>query len=134
MKKAYCAISYNSRQNYNEEIQVINDLFSQQDIELFVFVDHYRFKKDEEKEMMATAFNEIESCDFLIAELSTKAIGVGIEIGYAYAKKKPILYLRKENAEYSTTTAGCTTYHIAYKNSHDLIEQLQTVIHSIIKV
>ncbi len=131
MKKAYCAIGYATRKNFNQEIQSITHLFSSLGIELLVFVDRYHFKDNEEKEMMTTAFNEIDSCDFLIAELSAKSIGVGIEIGYAYATQKPILYLRKEGTAYSTTAAGCSSHSIVYKNPNDLMEKLRVILHSI---
>ena len=92
----------------NPEIEVLTHLLSELEINLFVFVDHYNFASNQEQEMMKTAFKEIDSCDFLIAELTTKSIGVGIEIGYAYATQKPIIYLKKDHAEYSTTASGCS--------------------------
>ncbi len=75
--------------------------------------------------MMKIAFEEIDSADFLIAELSTKSIGVGIEIGYAFAKNKPIFYLRKKGTEYSTTAAGCSNFVIVYEDELDLIERVE---------
>jgi 2'-deoxynucleoside 5'-phosphate N-hydrolase len=41
--------------------------------------------------MMAQAFLDIGQSDFLIAETSDKGIGIGIEVGYARAKQKPII-------------------------------------------
>ena len=73
------------------------------------------------------AFHD-ELTDFLIAELTTKSIGVGIEIGYARAKGKPIIYLRKKNSEYSTTASGSSTYSIEYENENDLIELMKTIL------
>lgn len=72
--------------------------------------------------MMKTAFEEIDSSDFLVADLTTKSIGVGIEIGYAFAKEKPIFYLRKKGSEYSTTASGCSNYVVEYENELDLVE------------
>ena len=80
--------------------------------------------------MMKTAFLEIDKCDFMIAELTTKSIGVGIEIGYAYAKEKPIIYLRKKDSEYSTTASGCSTDIVIYKNEFDLMETMETFLNS----
>ena len=94
-------------------------------MELLVFVDQYNFRPDQEIEMMQTAFREIDSCDILIAELTTKSIGVGIEIGYAYASKKPIYYLRKKGSEYSTTASGSADVVIVYDDASDLIEKLE---------
>ena len=127
MKKAYLAINYSNRKKIDKEVESIKAYFLNKGIDLLVFVDNYNFKPNEEQLMMQTAFKEIDSCDLLIAELTTKSIGVGIEIGYAFAKQIPIIYLHKENAEYSTTAAGSANYHIAYNNEIDLIKKLRNL-------
>ena len=128
MKKAYLAISYSNRKLFDAEIDKLNTLFQSHNIELLVFVDKYNFKPNQEKEMMQKAFEEINNSDMLIAELTTKSIGVGIEVGYAFANKKPIIYLRKTKSEYSTTTAGCSDYIIEYENEIDLIKVVEETI------
>ena len=123
--KAYFAISYSNRKQFDKEIENLKNLFNKNNIELLVFVDKYDFKANQEKEMMKVAFEEIDSSDFLIAELSTKSIGVGIEIGYAFAKEKPIFYLRKKDSKYSTTASGCSNYLIEYENELNLVEIME---------
>ncbi len=127
MKKAYFAISYSNRNQFDKEVESLKNLFNKNNMELLVFVDKYNFKANQEKEMMKVAFEEIDSSDFLIAELTTKSIGVGIEIGYAFAKEKPIFYLRKKDSEYSTTASGCSVSVIAYENELDLVEVVEKV-------
>lgn len=122
MKKAYFAISYSKRKQFDKEVESLKNLFHEKNIELFVFVDNYNFNANQEKEMMKTAFEEIDNSDFLVADLTTKSIGVGIEIGYAFAKEKPIFYLRKKGSEYSTTASGCSNYVVEYENELDLVE------------
>ena len=128
MKKAYLAISYSNRKKFDKEVDALKNLFLSKKIDLFVFVDQYNFKPNEEKLMMQTAFKVIDSCDLLIAELTTKSIGVGIEIGYAFAKNIPIFYLHKEKAEYSTTASGSANHHISYNNEIDLIKKLNALL------
>jgi len=128
MKKAYFAISYSNRKQFDKEIESLQNLFSKKNIELCVFVDKYNFKGNQEKEMMKAAFEEIDSSDFLIAELTTKSIGVGIEIGYAFAKEKPVIYLRKNDSEYSTTASGCSFSVIEYENELDLVETMERLL------
>ena len=127
MKRVYFAISYSKRKLFDIEIKKLQDFFYSKNIELFVFVDHYNFKPNQEVEMMEKAFEEIDHSDVFVAELSTKAIGVGIEMGYAYAKGKPVIYLRKVNSEYSTTSAGCATSIIEYENAIELITKLSVL-------
>ena len=124
VKKVYLAISYSNRKLFNEELNTLKSLFAERGIELLVFVDKYNFQQSEEKDMMMTAFREIDGCDLLIAELTTKSIGVGVEIGYAYSKNIPICYIRKKGSEYSTTAAGCASYIIEY----DGLDMLETEI------
>ncbi len=128
MRKAYLAISYANRKQFYKEVKSLQELCNKKKIDLLVFVDTYNFKPTEEKEMMKTAFKEIDSSDFLIAELTTKSIGVGIEIGYAFAKHKPIIYIRRENAEYSTTAAGSSNTILAYKNEFHLMEIMNEIL------
>jgi len=133
IKKAYFAISLSERKKFNIEIRQLQEALSKINIELLVFVDKYFFKGNEEKEMMKVAFEEIDNSDFLIAELTKKSIGVGIEIGYAYSKKKPIIYLRRKVAAYSTTAAGCSSYIIEYENIIDLAEKIEFTLNEELK-
>ena len=128
MKKGYLAISYSNRHLFDNEIECLKQLFNENDLELLVFVDKYNFRPEQEKEMMESAFNEIDNSDFLVAELSTKSIGVGIEIGYASAKNKPVFYLRKKGSEYSTTASGCSSYIVEYRNELDLKESMKKLL------
>jgi nucleoside 2-deoxyribosyltransferase len=133
MKKAYFAISYSNRKLFDREVKSLQYLFEKNYIELLVFVDKYNFNQNQEKEMMKAAFKEIDNSDFLIAELTTKSIGVGIEIGYACAKNKPIFYLYKKGSEYSTTASGCSNITIAYENELDLVITLEKQLKLILK-
>lgn len=125
VKRAYLAISISNRSRLSEELRQLRSVLAEHKIELFVFVDHYQFSKEEEKEMMDAAFREINRSDLLIAELSKKAIGVGVEVGYAYARDIPIMYLRNEKSEHSTTVSGSSSIQIVYKNPTDLRQQIQ---------
>jgi nucleoside 2-deoxyribosyltransferase len=128
MKRVYFAISFLDRDKFYKEINFLVEKARNNGFEIFVFVDKYLFKSNQEKEMMQTAFKTIDSSDFLIADLTHKSIGVGIEIGYAYAKKKPILYLRQKGSEYSTTAAGCSDFIIEYENKMDFTQQVLGIL------
>jgi len=118
--QAYIAISYNKRKQLQPELDAIKEVLKLYSIIPFVFVDNYNFDADQEKEMMQAAFAEIDKCDLLIAEVSDKAIGIGIEVGYAKAKKIPVIYLRRATAEHSTTIAGASDYSLIYSGVEDL--------------
>ena len=118
--KAYIAVSYSKRKLVDKEIALIIETLNTFDISPFVFVDNYKFDILQEKQMMSQAMKDIENCDILIAETSEKGIGIGIEVGYAKAKGKIVIYLRQQNAEHSTTVSGISDFQIIYSNSKDL--------------
>ncbi|KXX69634.1 nucleoside 2-deoxyribosyltransferase [Flammeovirga sp. SJP92] len=128
MKKAYLGISFSNRKRFDNEINTLKEILQENNYELFVFVDQYRFQSHQEKKMMETAFKEIESSDLFIAELTHKAIGVGLEVGYAHAKNIPIIYIRQKGSEYSTTVAGCAEAILEYENETDLKQKIDPLL------
>ena len=96
--RAYISVSYSRRKNIKDVLNVITEVLQDTGIIPFVFIDAYSFSTSEEKQMMAKAMLNIDSSDLLIAEVSDKAIGIGVEAGYAKAKGKPIIYLRHTDA------------------------------------
>lgn len=102
------------------EVNAIKEILLNHNIEPFVFVDEFKFNPTQEREMMRQAMSIVEGSDLLIAEVSDKAIGIGVEIGYAKAKGKPVIYLRNKNAEHSTTVAGISDFQIVYKDIPEL--------------
>jgi 2'-deoxynucleoside 5'-phosphate N-hydrolase len=128
---AYISISYSKRNFLQNELDAIADALKKNSISPFVFVDNFSFSPEQENEMMQQAFAEIDKCNLLIAETSDKAIGIGIELGYAKAKNKPVIYLRNKNAEHSTTATGTSDYKIIYNDADDLRKQLSEVLKKI---
>lgn len=128
MQKAYLGVSWSKRESLSAEIEQIEACLHELGMELFVFVDRYTFDKEQSTEMMQTAFREIDTCDFLLVELSKKAIGVGVEVGYAYAQGKPIVYLMREGSEFSTTVGGSSNAVISYSDPIDLHLQLKQLL------
>ena len=129
MRRAYFAVSIDHRPHLASVIQTLQVCLKKYSIELFVFVDHYHFGSNDEVKMMQTAMMEIDRSDLLIAEVSVKAIGVGVEAGYAAAKNKPVWYLRNRNASHSSTVSGIASEHIFYLNEQDLSDQLVDILH-----
>ena len=129
---AYISIGYQQRKNLSKELNAITGVLQQFHIEPFVFVDQYSFTADEEKQMMQQAMAAIDSCDLLIAETSEKGIGIGVEVGYAKAKGKPIIYCRQQEAEHSTTVSGMSDFHLIYRDTEDLQTKLNTILKSAI--
>jgi nucleoside 2-deoxyribosyltransferase len=127
-RQAYISVSYKRRKQLDKELQAIANVLHQFNISPFVFVDHYQFDQAQEQQMMQQAFADIDRSGILIAETSDKAIGIGVEAGYAKAKGKPIIYVRHIDAEHSTTIAGTSDHQIIYSNAGDLNLQMKNLL------
>ncbi len=125
MQRAYLALSLSMRPMLNQVVEVLQEILEEQGIALFVFVDHFSFTPAEESAMMQQAFLEIDHADLLIAECSEKAIGVGIEAGYALGKGKNVWYLRQINSPHSTTLSGAAQKSFIYSDPADLGNQIK---------
>lgn len=132
--KAYISISFAKRYSLVEELNTIIEALKNLKIEPLVFIDSYKFIPEEEKNMMHQAMLSIDSCDLLIAETTDKGIGIGVEVGYAKGKGKPVIYIRNKNAEHSTTVSGISDFQIIYDNLFDLKRQLATTLSAIIRL
>lgn len=129
MKQAYIAIALRTRQSMQAEIDAICTALETARISPFVFVDRYHFAPGEAVKMMQIAKKHLDESAILIAEISHKAIGVGIEIGYMAAQAKTIIYLRHEGADYSSTAGGLANFEIVYQTAGDLEEKLTAFFH-----
>jgi len=125
--KAYIAISYAGRYQLKDELDTICHALKDEGIESFVFVNQYQFRPEEEKLMMQQAMKEIDHCDLLIAAASEKAIGIGIEAGYAKGKGKTVIYIRHEAAPHSTTLSGISDHQIIYEDLPELSTRLERI-------
>ena len=133
LMKAYIAISRSNRQALDKELSAIKTALLKLNIDPFVFVDNYTFSVNQERKMMKQAAADIDRCNIPIAETSEKGIGIGVEVGYAKAKMKPIIYLRHKNADHSTTVSGISDFQIIYQDIPYLERQLEDILTKAIK-
>jgi nucleoside 2-deoxyribosyltransferase len=129
--KAYIAVSYSKRQMLTPAINAIVDTLKAFDMDPLVFVDNFQFDPLQEQQMMQRAMLEIANADLFIAETSDKAIGIGVEAGYAKASDKPVIYMRQQQADHSTTISGISDFQIIYKDADDLKDQLTETLTNI---
>lgn len=132
MQRAYLAISFSHRPVLEPVVRALRELFNGYGIELFVFTDQYLFAAEQEKDMMKQAFEEIDGSELLIAECSAKAIGVGIEAGYAMGRGKQVWYIRQETSPHSTTLSGAAHKRFIYRDVEDLTNQIRKELHAMV--
>ena len=74
----------------------------------------------EARDLMRRTFDLIEGCDFVVTELSEKGVGLGIEAGYAYARKVPVVTVAKRGSDISETLKGISSHVLLYEEVSDL--------------
>ena len=55
---------------------------------------------------MAKTFEEIDSSDVVVTDLTERGVGLGIEAGYAYAKGVPVVAIARKGSDISATLRG----------------------------
>lgn len=130
--RAFLAHSFDERHGQEELLTCIEDVLNTFGVEAFSFVKSYPpYGAGEEQKMMDDAFRELSKCDILIAEASTKAIGVGIEVGYAKSRSIPVIYLYSAESPASKTIMGCADFTIKYTDTESLTAQLSKILKTI---
>ncbi|MDR0193661.1 MAG: hypothetical protein LBI73_00945 [Myroides sp.] len=128
MKQIYISCSFSMQKELKEAIDTIKKAVETVDYTSFVFIEQYTFDITQEREMMQRALLDIDKSCCLLAETTDKGIGIGIEAGYAKAQGKPVVYIRKSEVSHSTTMSGMADYHVLYRDTKDLSEQLSSVM------
>ena len=74
----------------------------------------------EPRDLMKQTFKLIDSCDLIVIELSEKGVGLGVEAGYAYACKIPVVTIAKQGSDISETLRGISSHIAHYDEANDL--------------
>jgi len=125
--KAYitCPVSH-SRERLNL-LPEIEKIVNKKEIESFVFQI-----SENPKEIFERDYNQLKSCDLIIAEVSETSHGVGIEIGMSFCLGlKRILLLEKGKHVTKLVHGMPNTQTIVYENLEDLKEKLSEVLDKI---
>ena len=75
-------------------------------------------------ELMDRSFAELDGCDVVVVDVSEKGVGVGIEAGYTYARRIPILTVAAQGADISTTLQGISREIFWYSRFDELVSFL----------
>lgn len=128
MATAFVSVSYAHHRALSAELDAIAVALGAHGITARIFVRDHAFAPEDACTMMAAALRDLRAADLLIAEVTHKAIGVGIEVGMAAALGKPVVYVRHADAEPSTTVGGLAAATITYQHAADLRTQLSETL------
>lgn len=105
--------------NFLEELYIpLKENFPQIDW-IFPHEENTKFVKSEET---------LKEVDVFLAEVSTPATGLGIELGFAYLYKKRIICLSKEWVKISGSLKYICREFIEYSNKTDMIQKLKNIL------
>lgn len=90
--------------------------------------DHDFILPHEESDNPGNTYELLASCDLLIAEISEKSIGLGIELGWANRAGVPIVCLSKVGTSYSPSIETVCDRFYTYRDSESLIQVLEKVL------
>jgi hypothetical protein len=79
-------------------------------------------------DLMRRTFDAMRACHLVVVDLTEKGVGVGIEAGYAYAGRLPILTIAQEGAAISETLRGVSLGVHVYRDVDELGELLGRVV------
>lgn len=128
MPTAFVSASFAHKDALAPALDAIRQALAASGVRAHVFVEEYAFSADDQRAMMAATQADLRAADLLVAEVTHKAIGVGIEIGFAAALGLPVIYVRHANAEPSTTVGGLAAHTIVYRTPADLRDQLRAAL------
>ena len=98
MRKAYLAIKYYPDHSNRPDIERISQTLEQNGFEPVCVtrdLEKWGAVQFSPAELMARSFVEIDSSEVVVIELSAKGVGLGIEAGYAYARRIPIVTIAR---------------------------------------
>jgi 2'-deoxynucleoside 5'-phosphate N-hydrolase len=127
-KIAFVSVSFAHKHTLTDALAAISDACVASGLRANIFVNAYSFAPEQTRAMMEQTVTDIRAARVLIAEVTHKAIGVGIEVGYAAALNIPVIYVRHADAEASTTVGGIANHAVVYGNPESLRRQLSILL------
>ena len=122
--KAFISIKYREDNSNRDCIQKISSALERNGIETVCVardIENWGQVEFSPEELMQRSFAAIDSSHLIVVDLTDKGVGLGIEAGYAYAKKTPIVVIAKEGSDISTTLQGISQKLFFYKKFEDLV-------------
>ncbi|MDF2504567.1 nucleoside 2-deoxyribosyltransferase [Clostridium sp.] len=121
--KAYIGIKYHKGNRNNAIVDKISSILEDNGYETNCIVRDINIEQQSRYnpcDLMKLTFEKIDNCDLVIIDLTEKGVGLGIESGYAYAKKIPIITIAKSGSDISETLVGISKKIFFYNNVEEL--------------
>lgn len=117
--KIYLAIKFHSDNLNQPLIESIVDHLSKQGHSVICAVrdfEKWGAKTFNPQELLFKAFEAIESSDIVLIEATEKGVGVGIEAGFAFARKKPVVTIARHGSDISINLRSLSSRVSSYSD------------------
>jgi nucleoside 2-deoxyribosyltransferase len=121
--KAYIAIKYHADHSNRERIEGISAALERQGYETVCItrdLEKWGAVQFDSGTLMQRTFDEIDTSNVVIVDLTEKGVGVGIEAGYAFAKHIPVVTIARKGSDISETLRGISQEILLYDQYDDL--------------
>ncbi|MFN2272436.1 MAG: nucleoside 2-deoxyribosyltransferase [Anaerolineae bacterium] len=121
--KAYIAIKYHADHSNRERIEGISAALERQGYETVCItrdLEKWGEVQFDSGTLMQRTFDEIDTSNVVIVDLTEKGVGVGIEAGYAFAKHIPVVTIARKGSDISETLRGISQEILLYDQYDDL--------------
>jgi nucleoside 2-deoxyribosyltransferase len=121
--KAYIAIKYHADNRNRDCIEAIAAALEERGYQTVCIVrdvEGWGRAQLSPESLMARSFEEIDSSDLVVVDLTEKGVGLGIEAGYAHARGIPVVTIARQGADISQTLRGISAQVLWYEGRDDL--------------
>lgn len=126
--KVYIANRYKDA-GTRQELEALCDAVHDAGLKDFHFgrdIERYRDKFTDPKELWARIYDELGACDALLIDVSGHPTSSRlVEMGMAYALRKPVIVVEKEGTHHKELFYGVSAEVIKYKDLKDLTKKLK---------
>jgi 2'-deoxynucleoside 5'-phosphate N-hydrolase len=122
--RIYLAIKFHSNNQNQPLIESISDHLSLQGHSVVCAVKDFEkwgTATFEPQELLFKAFEAIENSDMVLIEASEKGMGVGIEAGFAFARKKPVITIAQHGSDISINLRSLSSKVISYSDVKEIV-------------
>lgn len=126
----YLAIKYHENQKNRKEIETLTKSIEESGYESYCVardLENWGDSQFTPQELMRHSFKKINQAKYLLVELSEKGVGLGIEVGYAFARGIPVLIHLPDHAALSTTMEGIAFRIYRYQQLEEVKDFLSSL-------
>ncbi|PJR04635.1 hypothetical protein [Avrilella dinanensis] len=130
--RAYISVSPDYRKKLSKEFIALGMALSGANTDAYIFTDKHQCQEDGEQEYLAHAMQQIDASNFVITEATHPSVLSCIELSYAKARKKPIVYIQHTEAKVEKLMAALGNFHILYESPKDLFDQMTEFLKNVL--